>query len=190
MTTSTLELLPGTEVTPVGSAGSGVTQSLGPQTLFRLRGLENAVWARNWTSSPRLSRFWRSSTNCGRIARPAGQLAGLPSGVPSGTSPGARCTVVVQPGRLRLEPYQLVPSCGDSHEPRSAASGRWGGAGQDDPSGPRDVELVARRVGASHPDRLPRWTAAGAMEGRDVPAVRPAAGSDRPRQTGRSPPQH
>jgi hypothetical protein len=44
MTTSTLELLPGTEVQIRGLRWEVVSsQSLGPQTLFRLRGLENAV---------------------------------------------------------------------------------------------------------------------------------------------------
>jgi len=44
MTISTLELLPGTEVHARGLRWEVVSsQSLGPQTLFRLRGLENAV---------------------------------------------------------------------------------------------------------------------------------------------------
>jgi len=44
MTTSTMELLPGTEVHARGLRWEVVsTQSLDPQTLFRLWGLENAV---------------------------------------------------------------------------------------------------------------------------------------------------
>ena len=44
MSTSTLELLPGTEVEARGLRWEVVSsESLGPQTLFRLRGLENAV---------------------------------------------------------------------------------------------------------------------------------------------------
>ena len=44
MATSTMELLPGTEVNARGLRWEVVsTESLGPQTMFRLRGLENAV---------------------------------------------------------------------------------------------------------------------------------------------------
>jgi hypothetical protein len=47
VTTSTLDLLPGTEVRARGLRWEVVSsQGLGPQTLFRLRGLENAVLGR------------------------------------------------------------------------------------------------------------------------------------------------
>lgn len=65
MTTSTMELLPGTEVHARGLRWEVVSsQSLGPQTLFRLRGLENAVLGQKKTSSIPSRPSSRFATSC------------------------------------------------------------------------------------------------------------------------------
>ena len=56
MTTSTMELLPGTEVHARGLRWEVVSsQSLGPQTLFRLRGWKTPYSDKNWMSCILLS---------------------------------------------------------------------------------------------------------------------------------------
>ncbi len=111
MIASTRELLPGTEVKARGLRWEVVfSQSLGPQTLFRLRGLDSAVLGQELD-----------------LLHPFEQIEPLIHELrPDRAAPlinwlvyhqaflleqalGPNALLAVQPGRLRIEPYQLVP---------------------------------------------------------------------------------
>jgi len=112
MAISTKELLPGTEVRLRGLRWEVVSaQSLGPQTLFRLRGLENAVLGRELDV---LYPFEDDLQPVVHDLRPdrAAPLANwlvYHQAFLLEQALGPDALLVVQPGRLRIEPYQLVP---------------------------------------------------------------------------------
>jgi hypothetical protein len=111
MTTTTLELLPGTKVHARGLRWEVVfSQSLGPQTLFRLRGLENAVLGKELDilypfeeTQPR-----QHDLRPDRAAPLANWLVFHQAFLLKQTL-GPDALLAVQPSRLRMEPYQLVP---------------------------------------------------------------------------------
>jgi hypothetical protein len=106
------ELLPGTEVEARGLRWEVVfAERLGPQVLYRLRGLEKgALWVKKWT-------YYTPSSHSGALCMTSSRTR------PRRCATGS-CTIKssywnrrwermpcwpVQPGRLRLDPYQLVP---------------------------------------------------------------------------------
>ena len=112
MVISTKELLPGTEVRLRGLRWEVVsTESLGPQTLFRIRGLENAVLGRELDI---LYPFEDDLEPVIHALRPdrAAPLANwlvYHQAFLLEQALGPNALLAVQPGRLRIEPYQLVP---------------------------------------------------------------------------------
>ena len=111
MSTSTLELLPGTEVEARGLRWEVVSsESLGPQTLFRLRGLENAVLGQELD----ILRPFEAVDPVMHELRPD-RAAPLTNWLVYHQAflleqaLGPEALLAVQPGRLRIEPYQLVP---------------------------------------------------------------------------------
>jgi len=112
MPTSTRELLPGTEVHARGLRWEVVsTESLGPQTLLRLRGLEGAVLGKELDVlhpfedgiEPR-----RHDLRPDRAAPLTNWLVYHEAFLLEQTL-GPHALLAVQPGRLKIEPYQLVP---------------------------------------------------------------------------------
>ena len=111
MTTSTLELLPGTEVQIRGLRWEVVSsQSLGPQTLFRLRGLENAVLGHELDVLHPFEVIEpiRHDLRPERAAPLVNWLVYHQAFLLE-QAIGPDALLAVQPGRLRIEPYQLVP---------------------------------------------------------------------------------
>lgn len=111
MTTSTMELLPGTEVHARGLRWEVVSsQSLGPQTLFRLRGLENAVLGNELDILHPFEPIEpiRHDLRPDRAAPLVNWLVYHQAFLLE-QALGPDALLAVQPGRLRIEPYQLVP---------------------------------------------------------------------------------
>ena len=111
MTTSTLDLLPGTEVHARGLRWEVVSsQSLGPQTLFRLRGLENAVLGHELDVLHPFETIEpiRHDLRPERAAPLVNWLVYHQAFLLE-QALGPDALLAVQPGRLRIEPYQLVP---------------------------------------------------------------------------------
>jgi superfamily II DNA or RNA helicase len=111
MTTTTLELLPGTEVHARGLRWEVVSsQSLGPQTLFRLRGLENAVLGNELDLLYPFEPIEpiRHDLRPDRAAPLVNWLVYHQAFLLE-QALGPDALLAVQPGRLRIEPYQLVP---------------------------------------------------------------------------------
>ena len=105
------ELLPGTEVLARGLRWEVVsTESLGLETLFRLRGLENAVLGKEFDL---LSPFEKIEPVQHELrpdrAAPLANWLVYHQAFLLEQALGPRALLAVQPGRLRLEPYQLVP---------------------------------------------------------------------------------
>lgn len=111
MTASTMELLPGTEVHARGLRWEVVSsQSLGPQTLFRLRGLENAVLGQELDVLHPFEPIEpiRHDLQPERAAPLVNWLVYHQAFLLE-QALGPDALLAVQPGRLRIEPYQLVP---------------------------------------------------------------------------------
>ncbi|MDX1963862.1 MAG: DEAD/DEAH box helicase family protein, partial [Pirellulales bacterium] len=109
--TQTATLLPGTEVVARGLRWEVVTsEHFGPQTMYRLRGLENAVLGQEFDV---LSPFEEISPVQHEL-RPD-RAAPLPNWLVYHQAflleqaLGSTALLAAQPGRLRIEPYQLVP---------------------------------------------------------------------------------
>ena len=161
------EILPGTEVHARGLRWEIVfSQQLGPQTLFRLRGLEGAVLGRELDLlhpfelvEPviRELRPERAAPLRNWLvyhqAVPAGASAGRGRAAGGPAGPAAHRAV---PARAR--------AARDPHEPAATAAGRRRGAGQDDPGrpDPHRVDRTARR--APYPGRLAGGAAVGSVE--------------------------
>jgi len=108
---STKELLPGTEVHARGLRWEVVSsESLGPQTLFRLRGLENAVLGQELDI---LHPFEPIQPVIHDLrpdrAAPLTNWLVYHQAFLLEQALGPNALLAVQPGRLRIEPYQLVP---------------------------------------------------------------------------------
>jgi SNF2 family DNA or RNA helicase len=108
---STSQLLPGTEVQTRGLRWEVVSsQSLGPQMLYRLRGLENAVRGDEldvlvpFEQIEPVRHDWRPDR-----AAPLANWLVYHQAFLLEQALGTHALLSVQPGRLRLEPYQLVP---------------------------------------------------------------------------------
>ncbi len=111
MSTSTLELLPGTEVEARGLRWEVVSsENLGPQMLFRLRGLENAVLGQELDI---LYPFEAVDPVMHELrpdrAAPLTNWLVYHQAFLLEQALGPEALLAVQPGRLRIEPYQLVP---------------------------------------------------------------------------------
>jgi hypothetical protein len=105
------ELLPGTEVHARGLRWEVVSsESLGPQTLFRLRGLENAVLGQELDI---LHPFEAIQPVIHELrperAAPLTNWLVYHQAFLLEQALGPHALLAVQPGRLRIEPYQLVP---------------------------------------------------------------------------------
>jgi len=105
------ELLPGTEVEARGLRWEVVfAERLGPQTLYRLRGLEGAVQGQEldllhpFESLHRLVHDFQPEK-----AAPLRNWLVYHQAFLLEQALGTDALLAVQPGRLRLEPYQLVP---------------------------------------------------------------------------------
>ncbi|MFV2070819.1 MAG: DEAD/DEAH box helicase family protein, partial [Pirellulales bacterium] len=108
---STLELLPGTEVQARGLRWEVVsTENLGKQTLFRLRGLENAVLGQEFDLLHPFETIEpvRHELRPQRAAPLINWLVYHQAFLLE-QALGPDALLAVQPGRLRMEPYQLVP---------------------------------------------------------------------------------
>ena len=104
-------ILPGTEVEARGLKWEVVaTESLGNETLFRLRGLENAVLGKEFDL---LSPFETIEPVQHELrpdrAAPLANWLVYHQAFLLEQALGPKALLAVQPGRLRLEPYQLVP---------------------------------------------------------------------------------
>ena len=111
MATSTMELLPGTEVHARGLRWEVVSsESLGPQTLFRLRGLENAVLGQELDI---LYPFEDVDPVMHELrpdrAAPLTNWLVYHQAFLLEQALGPEALLAVQPGRLKIEPYQFVP---------------------------------------------------------------------------------
>ena len=109
--TSALKLLPGTEVNARGLRWEVVSsQSLGPQTMFRLRGVENAVLGQELDV---LYPFEEIKPIIHELqperAAPLMNWLVYHQAFLLEQALGPDALLAVQPGRLRIEPYQLVP---------------------------------------------------------------------------------
>src|SRR5271157_4867922 len=105
------ELLPGTEVVARGLRWEVVsTESLGQETLFRLRGLENAVLGKELDLLFPFEEIEpvRHKLRPGRAAPLINWLVYHQAFLLE-QALGPTALLAVQPGRLRIEPYQLVP---------------------------------------------------------------------------------
>ncbi|MBN1908368.1 MAG: DEAD/DEAH box helicase [Pirellulales bacterium] len=108
---TTLELLPGTEVHVRGLRWEVVSsESLGPQALFRLHGLENAVLGQEldvlypFEAIEPVIHDLRPDR-----AAPLTNWLVYHQAFLLEQALGPHALLAVQPGRLRIEPYQLVP---------------------------------------------------------------------------------
>lgn len=109
--TTTLELLPGTEVQARGLRWEVVsTENLGQETLFRLRGLENAVLGQELDILHPFEPIEpvRHELRPDRAAPLTNWLVYHQAFLLE-QALGPDALLAVQPGRLRIEPYQLVP---------------------------------------------------------------------------------
>jgi hypothetical protein len=111
MAISTKELLPGTEVHARGLRWEVVsTESLGPQTLFRLRGLENAVQGQELDVLHPFEPIDPVIHNLRpERAAPLANWLVYHQAFLLEQALGPNALLAVQPGRLKIEPYQLVP---------------------------------------------------------------------------------
>ncbi len=106
-----LDLLPGTEVHARGLRWEVVSsQGLGPQTLFRLRGLENAVLGHELDFLHPIETIEpiRHDLRPDRAAPLVNWLVYHQAFLLEQAF-GPDALLAVQPGRLRIEPYQLMP---------------------------------------------------------------------------------
>lgn len=105
------QLLPGTEVSARGLRWEVVsTENMGPQTLYRLRGLENVVLGHEFDLLHPFEEVEpvRHELRPDRAAPLVNWLVYHQAFLlEQALGPGA--LLAVQPGRLRIEPYQLVP---------------------------------------------------------------------------------
>jgi ERCC4-related helicase len=111
MAASTMALLPGTEVNARGLRWEVVSsESLGPQTLFRLRGLEGAVLGQELDI---LYPFEHIEAVVHDLrperAAPLTNWLVYHQAFLLEQALGPNALLAVEPGRLRMEPYQLVP---------------------------------------------------------------------------------
>lgn len=142
-------LLPGTEVTARGLRWQVVfTQQLGQQTLFRLRGLEGALRGAEFDLlhpfepiTPLINDLQPTKGGSLRKWLVYHQAFLLEQAL------GADALLAVQPGRLRIEPYQLVPVLRAIRmsRPRLLLADAVG-LGKTIQSGLILTELVARRI--------------------------------------------
>jgi superfamily II DNA or RNA helicase len=105
------ELLPGTEVQARGLRWEVVfSEPLGPQTLYRLRGLEGAVTGQELDLLHPFEPLHRIVHDLQpEKAAPLRNWLVYHQAFLLEQALGADALLAVQPGRLRLEPYQLVP---------------------------------------------------------------------------------
>ena len=157
MTTSTMELLPGTEVHARGLRWEVVsTQSLGPQTLFRLRGLENAVLGQELDVLHPFEQIEpiRHDLRPDRAAPLVNWLVYHQAFLLE-QALGPDALLAVQPGRLRIEPYQLVPVLRAIRMSRVRLLLADGvGLGKTCEAGLTLTELIARRLCGDDPDKV------------------------------------
>jgi superfamily II DNA or RNA helicase len=146
---TTLNLLPGTVVTARGLRWEVVTsQNLGPQTLLRLRGTENAVLGQELDI---LSPFEpvepvRHDLRPDRAA-PFDNWLVYHQAFLLEQALGPSALLAVQPGRLRIEPYQLVPVLRAIRMSRARLLLADGvGLGKTVQAGLVITELIARRL--------------------------------------------
>ena len=134
-------MLPGTEVHARGLRWEVVSsQSLGPQTLFRLRGLENAVLGQELDVLHPFEPIEpiRHDLRPDRAAPLVNWLVYHQAFLLE-QALGPDALLAVQPGRLRIEPYQLVPVLRAIRMSRVRLLLCDGvGLGQDHPGGPGD----------------------------------------------------
>jgi ERCC4-related helicase len=143
------EILPGTEVSARGLRWELVyTQNLGPQTLHRLRGIEGQLAGREID----LLEPFEEITPIARDLRPE-QPAPLPNWLAYHRAFlleqafGMDAISAVQPGRLRIEPYQLVPVLRAIRMTRVRMMLADGvGLGKTVQTGLLLTELIARRI--------------------------------------------
>ena len=103
------ELLPGTEVHARGLRWEIVfSEQLGPQTLFRLRGLEGAVLGRELDLLHPFEPVIRELRP--ERAAPLRNWLVYHQAFLLEQALGGDALLAVQPGRLRIEPFQLVPA--------------------------------------------------------------------------------
>ena len=143
------DLLPGTEVHARGLRWEIVfSQQLGPQTLFRLRGLEGAVLGRELD----LLHPFEPVEPVIRELRPE-RAAPLRNWLVYHQAflleqaLGGDALLAVQPGRLRIEPFQLVPALRAIRMSRPRLLLADGvGLGKTIQAGLILTELIARRI--------------------------------------------
>lgn len=141
--------LPGTEVQARGLRWEVVfSQQLGPETLYRLRGLENAVRGRELDL---LHPFEPIQPIVHDLqperAAPLRNWLVYHQAFLLEQALGADALLAVQPGRLRMEPYQLVPVLRALHMSRPRLLLADGvGLGKTIQAGLILTELVARRI--------------------------------------------
>jgi superfamily II DNA or RNA helicase len=147
--TSTLNLLPGTVVSARGLRWEVVTsQNLGPQTLLRLRGTENAVLGQEldilcpFESVEPVRHDLRPER-----AAPLDNWLVYHQAFLLEQALGPAALLAVQPGRLRIEPYQLVPVLRAIRMSRARLLLADGvGLGKTVQAGLVITELIARRL--------------------------------------------
>ncbi len=146
---STLNLLPGTVVSARGLRWEVVTsQNLGPQTLLRLRGTENAVLGQELDilcpfEPVELVRH-ELRPDC---AGPIDNWLVYHQAFLLEQALGPSALLAVQPGRLRIEPYQLVPVLRAIRMSRARLLLADGvGLGKTVQAGLVITELIARRL--------------------------------------------
>ena len=143
------ELLPGTEVESRGLRWEVVfSERLGPQTLYRLRGLEGAVIGEEidllhpFEPLERIAHDFQPDK-----AAPLRNWLVYHQAFLLEQALGADALLAVQPGRLRLEPYQLVPVLRAIRMSRPRLLLADGvGLGKTVQAGLVLTELIARRV--------------------------------------------
>jgi hypothetical protein len=121
--TSTTSILPGTEVNARGLRWKVVAnERLGPETLYRLRGLERAVAGRGFDL---LSPFEEIEEVQHKLppdrAAPLSNSLVYHQAFLLEQALGPAALLAVQHGRLRIEPYQLVPVLRASRKPPTSA---------------------------------------------------------------------
>ena len=144
-----MSLLPGTEVIARGLRWEVVTiESLGAQSLFRLRGLEGAMKGREFDL---LSPFEEIEPVIHDLrpdrASPLRNWLVYHQAFLLEQALGSDALLAVQPGRLRIEPYQLVPVLRAIQMSRVRLMLADGvGLGKTIQAGLVITELVARRI--------------------------------------------
>src|SRR5262245_41456758 len=146
---STLNLLPGTVVSARGLRWEVVTsQNLGPQTLVRLRGTDNAVLGQEldilfpFESVEAIRHELRPDR-----AAPLANWLVYHQAFLLEQALGPAALLAIQPGRLRIEPYQLVPVLRAIRMSRARLLLADGvGLGKTVQAGLVITELIARRL--------------------------------------------